>query len=355
MKKLLLPILLAVLLSGLIFSGCSASPTSTPGTATASAPATVSNSGAITLNAINFQTGDATKAYYEEQFINYVNAHSAGKLFINYRGGTEVMPVKNQVQALINDTIDMTVIPSTYYVSVVPEADVLPVSPLNNLGMQSPQAEEQSGLTQWEREAHAQKGLYYLGRGSLYQPAMLFSNVKISSVTDIKGLKVAVPGQSYVNYIEALGASALSIAGPDRYSGMQLGTVDAVATSPNTAVPDKTYEVSKYLVMPAFKTNTGVVFLFSLKAWQSLPQNLQQMLQDAMDWCYYYMRDYDYGIQATSESIILANGVQRIDLPASEVKNYQETFDNQIWAELKSNLSPDQYQKALDLTKATKP
>ena len=105
---------------------------------------------------------------------------------------------------------------------------------------------------------------------------------EIKSVADLKGLRIRVQGLGGDVYLE-LGATPQAIPPGDIYPALERGTIDAVELlSPANDLPLGFHKVAPVYHMPGFnKPNGAGEALVSLKAWRSLPRDLQAIVEVA--------------------------------------------------------------------------
>ncbi len=99
---------------------------------------------------------------------------------------------------------------------------------------------------------------------------------------DMRGLKVRVMSAVAVDTMEAMGASGVPIAWGELYTALQTGVVDAAENNPPSIITANHYEVtSDYSLTRHFRTPD--YFIMSEQVYQSLPEDLQQILEESID------------------------------------------------------------------------
>lgn len=118
-------------------------------------------------------------------------------------------------------------------------------------------------------------GVFLGSYGYAYQ--VLFSRKPISSLADMKGLKVRVFGAAQTDFVRALGAEPVSLAVAEVYSALERGTVDAAITGTIAGFNLKWFEVTKYMVdLQMGPVMIGLVA--SKRTWDRLPADVQKAL-----------------------------------------------------------------------------
>jgi TRAP-type C4-dicarboxylate transport system substrate-binding protein len=100
---------------------------------------------------------------------------------------------------------------------------------------------------------------------------LLFSNKPISSVDDLKGVKIRTIGEGWVEVCKAIGAVPVSLPTGEMYLALQKGIVDAVANVWDASHVFKLNEVSKY-VNELYLMSSTHIEAWNKKTWQELPQ-----------------------------------------------------------------------------------
>lgn len=107
------------------------------------------------------------------------------------------------------------------------------------------------------------------------------SNRPINSIEDMKDLKLRTPQhQPLLDYAEYVGASPTPMAFTEVYLALQTNAVDAQENPLSTIKAVKFHEVQKYIAMTNHVINDAN-YLVSREAWESLPADLQAVLQEA--------------------------------------------------------------------------
>jgi tripartite ATP-independent transporter DctP family solute receptor len=104
---------------------------------------------------------------------------------------------------------------------------------------------------------------------------------EIDSVDDLSGLKIrTIQSNTYIKAINAMGMNATPMAFGEVYSAMQTGILDGFEHNATVIRANKFYEVSKQIVLTKHLFGT-VVFIYSLKDWNNLTPDEQDLIQEA--------------------------------------------------------------------------
>jgi tripartite ATP-independent transporter DctP family solute receptor len=109
----------------------------------------------------------------------------------------------------------------------------------------------------------------------------IVSTKPINSVDDMKNLKLRVPEiPLYTNFAKLLGAAPTPIPGGEIYTSMQTGVIEAAEAPANYLYDISLHEVGKYITH-TYHIYTDYDLAINDKFYQSLPQDLQQIISDA--------------------------------------------------------------------------
>jgi TRAP-type C4-dicarboxylate transport system substrate-binding protein len=305
MKKRVLLILLAVVVTFTI-SACGGSTGSS-----GSAPATSGNSSAAdTDNEVH----KIVISYYSSESIPpgqaildaiaYAEEKSNGRLqFDAYFSGTYVSK-NDTMAALMTGTIDMAPVEATQIASVAV------LNQIFNALIQSDVPDRKVALNIYEKMIEENPELneeMLKGCNSFWlQPYILggynlHGTKTVDSIDDIKGAKVESHGQ-LGQYINQIGGTAVELDSGDYYNGLKLGTVDsqichwAIVNNSqlNEIVTTHTLFGSDPLASGLNLPAMG--YLINNDTWNSLPEDLQQILKEAFAQAANQIFDADAGI-----------------------------------------------------------
>lgn len=109
----------------------------------------------------------------------------------------------------------------------------------------------------------------------------LTSNVEVSSMEDLAGLKMRVtPIKERLETWKAFGAAPTPMAWSEVFTSLQQGVIDAQENPVAVALSQKLYEVQKYLVLTSHMAN-GFTFIMNEEKFQALSEQNQNALTEA--------------------------------------------------------------------------
>jgi TRAP-type C4-dicarboxylate transport system substrate-binding protein len=290
---------------------------------TAAVPDTTPAPQKITLNFVDQWKLDHFVVKNVMEVFAEIEKRSKGRLEIIRTGGAEIIPAADQLTACGKGSIDMVVGATTYFAGVVPEAAILglPVVPWNfNTEFKLSYAVGDDLDKIFQKKVNVKCLL------SSYCPCgmYIFTNTKeVTSVADMKGLKIRTIGGLDSLLLDALGAVPTRVASAEVYSAAERGIIDG-GSRPTAAVIDwKEYEVWKYMVKTPLSFQPLCQFFINLDTWNKLPSDIQKLLIDtplaiSPSWLKYYEDTENAAIAA-----LAAKGVKVVDLKPDEIKKWQ--------------------------------
>ena len=131
------------------------------------------------------------------------------------------------------------------------------------------------------------RGLCYYDAGSR---SFYTKKVLVNSPADLKGLKIRVmKSLTAVKMVQALGGAATPISWGELYTALQQGVVDGAENNPPSFYLSKHYEVCKNYSLDEH-TSVPDILLMSTRVWESLTNDQQSWLQEAVDESVIYQR-----------------------------------------------------------------
>ncbi len=214
----------------------------------------------------------------QKLFFDKVNEKAKGQLVVNFRGGPEVIGQFDLGAAVQKGVIDIAMVSVGFYEALVPGNGAAMLSEL------TPQEERKpGGAYYYLDEMHQKAGIKYLGRTAPSKDRFFFTylNKKITTQKDFSGFRIGCSAGSRAA-VEGWGASVTNVKITDYYNAMERSLVDAISGCPlDVWVSLGAHEVTKYVIDHPYYVSTAVAIM-NLNTWNKLPQNLQNLMNEAM-------------------------------------------------------------------------
>jgi TRAP-type C4-dicarboxylate transport system substrate-binding protein len=281
----------------------------------------------ITIKAITAWPKSVWEVANFMKFVDMVHENVAkkypGELEIQYTGGPEVIPNREQVEALRGGLVDMVFTTDGYYVSAIPEVNALSLSMLDGW------EERSTGVNDFLNKIHREKvNAVYLGRLGHNLPFTLYLLKPIKSA-DLTGLKIRC-SPTLIGALKRLGAQPVVIPPPDIYTALERGVVDGFMWPAGLIRDWGWQEVTKYVVTPGVYNGANVV-LVNKDLWDKIPDHLQKLLIETEDQAAQYAKDRSVDLVKNEFEVYRKLGIKFIDLPPAEAKKFTDAAYESLW------------------------
>jgi tripartite ATP-independent transporter DctP family solute receptor len=158
-----------------------------------------------------------------------------------------------------------------------------------------------------------------------------YAKKEIHSPADLKGLKIRVMKSNMsMKMIDAMGGSPTPIPWGELYTSLEQGVVDAAENNPPSYRTSRHYEVCKYYTLDEHARLPDILMI-SVKVWNSLASEFQQILQEAVDESVEYQRKIWAEAEEADLKTVQDAGVKVIH---PDKKPFQESVKS-MWNEFK--------------------
>lgn len=162
-----------------------------------------------------------------------------------------------------------------------------PLADVMNLPLGSPSALVSSRIV-WELyETSPEWRAEYPGVKVLWlcscTPGVIMSTKPISSIDDLKGMKVRTPGATTSKTAEALGAIPVAMTPPEVYSSLEKGIIDAVFSPIEALLSFKLIELVTDVLTVSVYSGGGFYIIMNLDKWNSISPEDQEIIEELCD------------------------------------------------------------------------
>jgi TRAP-type C4-dicarboxylate transport system substrate-binding protein len=141
----------------------------------------------------------------------------------------------------------------------------------------------------------------------------LWANKKVTSVADMKDLKIRSYDRKGALFAQAVGAKGLNVPYAEAYTALATGLIDSVITSSISVREGKFYEVGKFHMPIGFATATSITTING-NVWKKLTPDQQKALTTAAAECQAFLWDEVKKVVAANDEFCYQNGVTRVDV-----------------------------------------
>lgn len=259
-----------------------------------------------------------------EMFVEKVNEDGKGLVQITQQVGPDAIPGFQLGNAIKNGLIDIAGLPPSYAGNLVPGIEAL--STVNV----SPSEQRESGAyAKLEEIFNERMNAHLIGQFGYGAQFHLFLNEKISTVADIKGMRLRT-SDTYKAALDAFGAQTMRTPRGEIYTAMERGVIDGYPQLPGNVKTNGWHEVTKYMVKPGFY-NVSIVFVMNLNKWNGLDDKQQAFLTDVgryidTEISQWFVNDANKKVEEL-ESL----GIQTIELPDDEAEQFRRLAYDAKW------------------------
>ena len=217
-----------------------------------------------------------------ERIAKNIETMSEGQIKIQVYGGGELIPSFETFDAVSQGIVQMGHATPYYWAGKAPASQFFSSIPF---GMNTQQTNawlyNGGGLELW-RELYSDFNLVPFPGGNTGGQMGGWFNKKINSVSDLKGLKMRMPGIGGKVITEA-GGSAILSPGGEIYTNLERGVIDATEwIGPYHDYLMGFNRIAKYYYFPGWHEPTGVLELMVNKsAYEELPNHLKEIIKSA--------------------------------------------------------------------------
>lgn len=334
MKKILTMVLILTVCSLALF-GCSggntlsssdstAPPSATDGTNIA--PVEGADYPAMQLSVAALDSEDKAKSYDIKLFTDLVTEKSGGSITFDIYYNAQLGSPTANLETIKNGIADLGTVctlytPSnlplsqiTYCVPFAPSDPALAAQLMYKIAEQHPEFYEE----------YEKNGLVNIGwKGN--EPYKLYSKNKLSSVSDLNGMKLTLGGIYYIPWFESVGAVPVSAPAADLYQTVKTGVASGSFVYDSIYCDYKLYEVEAFCLEVGLGARNNDTICFNKAVWDGLDDNVKALMRQCADEA---MAEFQTWEQAQMDGWVEEmknNGVEITPMSDSEKLEWSQT------------------------------
>ena len=298
------------------------------------------NSEPIVLKAVSWTNPTRAKLFGLDWIRDRIYAKSGGRIKIEYLGGSDVIPQREQFAALQNGVIDFLWTYAAIYSAQLPEFHLIHLAELDEAGRLAP------GAMQWLNQLHAKLNVRWMGAVKYYDPWYIgTSKKKPKNLKEVQSLIINQTSVPHQEMAKLLGARVVDSTTEEQHGILDRGLADAAGFSVtywSTGLP----EIIKYIILPSYKSNNNVSTYMNLKVWNNLTPELQKIWTEVMESVMADGVRRDLGSAQLEKEVWLAAGCEFISpFTPKEAKWYASLYDKVNWKQLNTKAAPENVKK----------
>ncbi|WP_158734839.1 TRAP transporter substrate-binding protein DctP [Alteribacillus sp. YIM 98480] len=266
-------------------------------------------------------------------WIDKMEEATDGAVTFEWIGGPESVPLEEQFDAVVNGTAEVGFNVSSYYGHLMPETHSLNLSP------HTPEEERENGYFDYLQERFNEQNLEYAGRWLGPSPYYFWTNEKIESLDDLKGLRMR-SNPTYDGILQRLEVNPVTVSPADVYTSLERNMVDGFGF-PLLGPHDSGWtEVTEYIVDEPFLNQNGTI-LFNKQAFDSLSPDIQEKIKEANAEFEHDMIEHFNEKNEKEWEAIQEAGVEKITLSDEDSEKFQGFVESAFWEKLE-NEAPEE-------------
>lgn len=285
-------------------------------------------------------TNDLMKSYFA--FVEDVNANGEGILQIELRGGTEVLPRNEQMNAVSRGIIDIYMGPAGYYQRQIPE-----LTPLDAAAVPADKLRAAGLHDAIDAGTRARAGVAFLGAmGTGYNfQFYTITEPKIDDdgTMDFSGLKIR-GGASYDPMYQALGIARVDVPAGDIYTALERGLVEGIGFTTIGVSSAGWQDFLKYRIFPTWRQGNTILAANADK-FDSLTDEQRAYLMDMVQKHEMLAYDAAKALEAENTAALAEAGVQDVVLAGAGAAEVTAAFQDTFWVNVASNLGEEEAAK----------
>lgn len=220
------------------------------------------------------------------RFAELVEQKSEGRLKIIPYYGESLGNANNQLENVMMGTQDIYVESYSFFQSWVPELSVHTIPYLFSGPEEYKEFLKGDLEAKWEKKLTDKTGIRILNTAKNWVRGpyrVLVSKKPIATPDDLAGVKIRMAGNKLLSHVwNGLGGSVVNLAWAETYLGLKQGIVEAATSPIGVLYSMKFTEVCPY-VMRTDEYNQQLAFAMNNKKFESLPEDLQKILVEAVN------------------------------------------------------------------------
>ncbi len=218
-------------------------------------------------------------------FADMVERMSAGRMRIKVYGGGELLPPLEAFDSVSNGTVQMANGAAYYWAGKIKAAQFFASVPFGMNAQQMNAWIVRGGGQELWNEIYAPFDILPFPSGNTGVQMGGWFNKEIETMESLQGLKIRMPGLGG-KVISSAGATAMNIAGQELYTSLERNVIDATEwIGPYHDYLMGFHKIAKYYYYPGWhETGTTLETIVNRSAFETLPQDLQEILRAAISW-----------------------------------------------------------------------
>ena len=267
-----------------------------------------------------------------ERFAKRVDEATGGQIKIEVYAGGELVPPLGVFDAVSEGTVECGSGAAYYWAGKVPAAQWFAAVPFgfNAQGINA-WFYSGGGLQLWE-EVYAPFNVIPRPQGNTGVQMGGWFRKEMNTIDDYKGLKMRIPGLGG-KVVSKAGGTVVLLPGGEIFTSLERGVIDATEwVGPMHDLRMGFYKAAKYYYYPGWhEPGTCLEVMFNKKAYESLPKELQQILDAvAAETNMWSLCEFEAGNGAALQTLISEHNVDLVQFPPELMADLRKLADETL-------------------------
>jgi len=263
-----------------------------------------------------------------------------GAVKLDWIGGPESIPTPEQFDAVTSGIVDIGFNTSSFYGHLMPETLSLHMSPF------TPEEERENGYFDYLNGRYEKQNQVYLGRFLGPNPFYFWSNEKLETLDDFKGLRFR-SNPTYHEILQALNVTPVEVVPGEVYTSLERNMVDGFGFPLLGPHESGWTEVTRYIIDEPFLNQNGTI-LINKDTFESLSDDIQKKVLEITAEFEHDMYEHFLAENELTWKAIEAEGVEKVKLTDTDSQEFQKIVTEVYWNMFETDV-PDQVDKLKEL------
>ncbi|TQM13446.1 DctP family TRAP transporter solute-binding subunit [Pseudonocardia kunmingensis] len=298
----------------------------------------------FTIKFSHVVTPATPKGQAAERFKEVVEERSGGRVTVEIYPNSELYGDKDELQALQSNSVQMLAPASAKFTTVAPALQVLDLPFLFDSVEDIPEVaspDSAVGKAIYENEALAASNIKVMG---LWDNGLkqLSSNTEMRTPASLAGLSFRIqPSDVLRSQFEKWGASSTPLAFAEVYNALQQGVVNG-QENPYSNIESQNMHTVQSHITESNHGYIGYVLVINNQFFESLPPDLQEVVQSSADEASTYNREVAAKLNSDARTTIEQAGTTTIlDLTPEERQAFKDAVVPSVWEQYADVIGPE--------------
>lgn len=298
----------------------------------------------FTIKFSHVVTPATPKGQAAEKFKEIVEEKSEGRITVEVFANSELYGDKDELQALQSNSVQMLAPASAKFTTLAPGIQVLDLPFLFDSVEDIPAVvspDSAAGKAIFENEALADNKIKVVG---LWDNGLkqLSSNTEMRSPDDLSGLSFRIqPSDVLKSQFDSWGAASTPLAFAEVFNALQQGVIDG-QENPYSNIESQNMHTVQSSITESNHGYIGYVLVINTDFFESLPEDLQEVVQESADEASTYNREVAADLNAEAKATIEEAGTTEIvELTDEERQVFKDAVVPSVWEQYADVIGED--------------